>query len=385
MIMPVCQNTENSTALNGRSHERFTKMSEGSSVISSNNKKLDSIQALRALAFAGVFIGHFFICGWSHIAVSTFFVLSGFLLTIKTPNDYETCSFATSFKKAVKRISKLYPVHIVTMLMMLPCMIWQDKVLQTFDPVKYIKQVVLNIFVVSSLYPSADIASSLNRVAWFLSSLFVLYIIFPYLYRLLNRIKGVHSHVLIILISIAVQTMIVYLIFGGIYDENLLVYLTHISPFYRIFDMVCGISLGLIIRRIPGEKELGKVTAAVIEIAVFLFFLFQVYLTDSGATSIYLYRAPFCPAMGVIFTLLFYRKKGPVTKLLTNRLTVFVGNMSGYAYLIHFPVIFYFNIFVVMNLTSLRRTIIHLVVLPLTLGITFGGSYLYDRFISKRK
>ncbi len=356
-----------------------------SEIVEAKKSKMDSIQALRALAFAGVFIGHFFVRGWSHFAVSTFFVLSAFLLALKSPEDSGKCSFAEAVKTSVRRMSKLYPLHIITMIMAIPYFFITEGIANAGNAVKLIKQIVLNVLLITSLYPDAEMASSLNRVAWFLSSIFFLYIIFPFIYRVLNRIKGIFSHLLIITVSIATQTLVVYLIFGRIFDMDLLVYLTHISPAYRLFDFVCGISLGIIAKRLPENAMSGKAGNTVAEIILFSIFAYLVYLSDSGVTWIYLYRAPFCPLVGVAFTMIFYRKKGVLTKLLTNRLTVFIGNMSGYAYLIHFPLIVYANHYIIDGLTRLRRTIIFGGVLPSVVAITFISSYLYDRYYVKRK
>ena len=80
------------------------------------------LQGLRAFAFAGIFISHvslnYMSCG--ACAVSLFFVLSGFLLTVRSMGrDLETHGFSC-LAFSWNKIKKLFPLHI---LMSLP-FIW---------------------------------------------------------------------------------------------------------------------------------------------------------------------------------------------------------------------------------------------------------------------
>ena len=92
---------------------------------SEKNLKRDSLQALRGLAFVGIFLGHFYYFGWTPISVSVFFILSGFLLTTKKDSGYEKYGLGDSFKEAVRRVSKLYPLHIIMMLVSIPFVIYR--------------------------------------------------------------------------------------------------------------------------------------------------------------------------------------------------------------------------------------------------------------------
>ena len=89
----------------------MTEKSETTEKKAVSGAKSDSLQALRGLAFAGIFLGHFYYFGWTPISVSVFFILSGFLLTTRKNASYEKYGIADSFREAVRRISKLYQGH----------------------------------------------------------------------------------------------------------------------------------------------------------------------------------------------------------------------------------------------------------------------------------
>lgn len=55
-----------------------------------HNNKIESLDALRGIAFLGIFFLHSgFYIQWSQLAVSIFFALSGFLLVYRNYDDSE--------------------------------------------------------------------------------------------------------------------------------------------------------------------------------------------------------------------------------------------------------------------------------------------------------
>ena len=74
-----------------------------------NNKKIESLQALRALAFLSIFLVHAngpFIMGY--FAVTVFFVLSGFLLMYRHGEEERPVSVTDNLRFAAKKISGIY-------------------------------------------------------------------------------------------------------------------------------------------------------------------------------------------------------------------------------------------------------------------------------------
>ena len=344
--------------------------------------KSDSLQALRGLAFAGIFLGHFYYFGWTPISVSVFFILSGFLLTTRKNSSYEKCGLADSFREAVRRISKLYPLHIIMMLASIPFVIYREGGLHLSD---LLLKMGCNVLLVQSLVPSADMNASLNGVSWFLSTIFVLYIVFPFLYRIFKKCRDRLSLIFVLIVLIALQTLYVYIAGCFVHTADLLTYLIHSSPLYRVFDMSYGIILGFMTLKERKTEEGSKLLSTIAELAVLIVTGFLVYVWSKDNMIVYLSYAPVCPLMSVIWMQLFYKKGGLVTKLLTNKITVFLGDRSGSAFLIHFPIVVYINTFIFPHLTVLKRTIIHGILFPGSVILTLVLSYLYDKWQAGRR
>ena len=343
---------------------------------------VQALQALRGLAFVGIFLGHFYYFGWTPISVSVFFVLSGFLLTIKEDRHYENYTLKEAFHEALRRIRKLYPLHLVLTVICIPLAIVREDVFSIWD---LIFKFICNIFLVQSIVPSANVAASLNGVAWYLSTILVLYIAFPFLYRVFYMIKNADKLRIMLFCTIFLQTLMVFIVYRTIYYETVIVYMTHCFPVYRVFDMLAGIQLALLLT-IKEERNVDFTPKVyfIFELLILLSCADLVYLWAMGDTNIFYTHAPVTTLLAVLLTFVFSKKKGILTKLLTNKVIVFLGDRSGSAFLIHFPIVVYINTFIFPHLTRLRRTIIHGVCLPVAVISTLVLSYLYDTKIKPR-
>ena len=351
--------------------------------------KAQSLQALRGLAFAGIFLGHFYYFGWTPVSVSVFFVLSGFLLTLRTGGASAHTGFKENISSAWNRIRKLYPLHLVLMVICIPLTIYRAGY---FDPMDILIKVVCNVFLIQSLVPNADIAASLNGVSWYLSTILILYIIFPYLYRAFKKIGSNAVYACLLVLWVVLQTAVLFVTYRYCRIDSMIVYLTHCCPLYRIFDLLSGMMLGFMVRE-NGRNTVGhdyfrlsagSVVKSILEIAVIAAVGWLVYLWQNDNTNIFLSHAPVIPVISTLLVWLFYRKSGFITRILTNKVTVFVGNLSGYAFLIHFPIVVYINTFIFPHLSVLKRTIIHGILFPGSVTATLVLSYLYSTRIAGR-
>mgnify|MGYP001064821916 CR=1 FL=1 len=148
-------------------------------------KSIDSLQALRAWAFMGVFLTHTDIMflklgAWG---VSVFFILSGFLMTYNYygKKRIESVSFTKNISFAWNKMKHLYPLHIVTMLAMSIFMFIGEGTI----PISQVSvRIFLNLLLLQSWTP---IQCDINGVSWYLCVTMFLYFLFPYILRGMER------------------------------------------------------------------------------------------------------------------------------------------------------------------------------------------------------
>lgn len=91
-----------------------------------------------------------------------------------------------------------------------------------------------------------------------------------------------------------------------------------------------------------------------------------VLLAISNWTTIYI-------PLAVMWISIFISNKGIITKLLVNRITVFIGNISAYAFLIHYVITSYTNAakeFLHLNLSNIENALLICFEFVLTVIVT---------------
>ncbi|WP_448321758.1 acyltransferase family protein [Streptomyces sp. CO7] len=111
------------------------------------------------------------------VGVSFFFVLSGFVLAWSARRDDTTPRFWR------RRLFKIYPMHLVTFALAMAVTAWATAAWDTS---------LLNLFLVQTWLPRADIANMVNIPSWSLSCELFFYLSFPLLFSGLRRIRAEH-------------------------------------------------------------------------------------------------------------------------------------------------------------------------------------------------
>lgn len=240
-------------------------------------EKLDSLQALRALAFLGIFSSHAVVGNslgaWG---VSIFIVMSGFLMTYNY-NDklLEPVTIKNSLCFSLHKIRKLYGLHIVTLFSMivLTCVdIFYG--LSQMDYPQTIVGSVLDIFLVQTWVPVKIYSSSLNSVAWFLSVAMFFYTIYPYIHKKLKSIRSSAQAIKVIIFIYIIQIVLRFLtvnIYG--FDGEFGYWFMYYFPLYRSGDFLIGCLLGVVYIEKYSTHTLGKCSIfsfSVLEIVLFL-------------------------------------------------------------------------------------------------------------------
>ena len=193
------------------------------------------------------------------VAVDFFFVLSGFGLTLGCIRNPEKLPQKYSLGKAVGygfgRVSKLYKVYLVTMLCAIPADLL-EKVFRGQSVLAATVKTGVNILIAPTLLQSASgllaVSHGLNGVAWFLSCLFILYMLFPLLEKL-NKIIREKDFVLYAMAITFGLACVVHRAFSALENSfmpgGLTLDLSHGSPYMRVFHLFLGMLLADVVSK----------------------------------------------------------------------------------------------------------------------------------------
>ena len=324
--------------------------------MNSDRERIKSLQALRAMAFLGIFFAHanFFI-SWSALGVSVFYVLSGFLMMNTRQNKEWKPSAGNSLKFAMGKIKRLYPLHIVTMvfavILSLAVMLWHGEGIKSY--LELAGEIVLHILLLQTWVPHASVSVSLNGVAWYLSAAAFLYFVFPYAASWIRRKRN--SFLVFLCVAILGMEILSCIPFIYFLGDNSFVYIwfMYFFPLFRLGDFVIGCCFG----KVYGERAAGAETglrgglslkysamelaATALTVGVLLWMKHGSH-TNIVLTAFRNWTTLYIP-LAVVWTYLFTVNRGVITYFLNNRLLVGLGNISGYIFLIHYVVILYVN------------------------------------------
>lgn len=296
-------------------------------------KPLTSLRFIFALMIFGHHIsfvtnGNSPIFGWlytkvlwqGNIGVSFFFLLSGFILAY----TYQKRILSRTIKLKhffLARVARIYPLHILTLLLSLPLALEHF----TNSTSRNILILLSNVTLTQSLIPIDDFYFSINSVAWSISNEMTFYTLFPLLIfgisYLLNKKLGIALIIPLILMP--------FLIF--IIPETDKYWFFYINPFFRIFDFIIGIILYNLFLKINLSKL--KVNFTLMEccslLALVVFFLFYNKVPEELRYSIYYW----IPMSFIILAFSF--KNGALSKLLSNKFLIKLGEISFGFYMVH--------------------------------------------------
>lgn len=356
----------------------------------SKKRKIVSLQTLRAVAFIGIFLNH---AGsniqWAALGVSVFFTLSGFLMYYQYEDKELECSVKNNMSFSLNKIKKLYPLHIITMICAALLYIGVNIVhgWSLRQTLYLIATVGLNITLLQTWIPNSIINTSLNGVAWYLSVTMFLYFMFPYIKAYIKR-KNKKSICIMCFGTLIVEILlcIPWLLYLGA-DSKIYIWFMYCFPVFRLGDFGIGCCFGKMYSS-NNNQNVNFVKESIIEITVLLLTVFVIIWERLKFDSIWIlaiqnWTTLYIP-LSVIWIYLFIKCGGIITKMLTNKITIFIGNISAYAFLIHFVVtqylsciINYFNI----DLTWWVNSGIIIFEFMLTIAITI----LYMKLIEIKK
>lgn len=302
-----------------------------------NDGKLVALQCLRAFAFVGILLQHTSVLALGTWGVDVFFVLSGFVLTYSYMIRNQDLDISKSICFALKRIKKVYPVHIITLVGAMILRLYEMHVDGTLGEQisSYIKSFFLHVLLIQNWSFDEQIINDFAGVDWFLCAILFLYFCFPFMLKILRKYSKqvqakysiIISYVLLIGLSVCIEQYV---------DKYNL--FSYFFPVYRLFEFWIGCNLGYLFSYSGREQQKDN---TLMEVCVFicavLSFCAQNYIDISLKPAV-LYLPS---TVGLIWC--FAGNSGKLTTFLTRKWIVQVGNVSGNAFLISQVVLYYFQ------------------------------------------
>lgn len=271
---------------------------------------------------------HFFdfVFSEGHIGVSFFFILSGFILAYNY-QDRILKNKKSKRKFYQARIARILPLHILTFILALPFtynLFFEHQFL-------WISQAITNLTLTQSYIPFEPIYYSFNAPSWSISDEMFFYFAFPFLIFLAYRFKTYKYFLLLIIITtIPFLTLVI--------PEKYDYWTFYINPFVRIIDFILGIFV-FNIYQVVLRKE-NTINYNFIEISAILlfviFFIGHYWIAIVWRYSFYYW----IPMSYLIFCFSF--QKGFLSKILSNKIFIHLGEISFGFYMFHQLVIRYF-------------------------------------------
>lgn len=283
---------------------------------------IKSLQGLRVLAMFGVFLFHAGLLPNGIFPVTFFFILSGFVTYKQYYNKNISCSFKSNIIFALKKISKLYPIHLFTLILSTFIRI---KWLFSFTLFENIIRFVLNLLLMQSLFPKYSL--SFNAVSWYLSTLFIIYMFIPLLLKLVNYIK-INYIISGLFVIFSFEVLLGILI--STYDIDYMWFL-YISPYFRIIDFLIGMILcKLYFIKFEKIKRINFTFLEILSICILLISYYLSFILPKQFTRGICYVPAF-----IVLIFVFANQIGTISKFLSLNIFQKIALFSFEFYMIH--------------------------------------------------
>lgn len=296
-----------------------------------------SLTGLRFFAAAGIVIHHsdkgvFFtgdlVAPFSFKSgVPLFFALSGFVLAIHAAK-YKA-DLGSYF---VARAARIWPAHLAT-IALLVFVFWPYSQVLFAPP--HLTASALNILLIQSWFPSQAIFSSLNAPSWSVSCELFFYAMFPFLVVWMRQSAIIKSASFFF--GAIIATYILSLIFSG-GDGVLNTWLGYTNPVINLPTFMLGIAAGLYYVDHPPKPSHSATLIQCGAIAVLVLSMWIAGLLAHGANSAlgrYIQTSGPAPAFALLLLVLAKYYTGHISRFLSARIFVYLGEISYSIYLTH--------------------------------------------------
>jgi peptidoglycan/LPS O-acetylase OafA/YrhL len=299
---------------------------------------LKPLTSLRFFAAAAVVLAHVGILNHAGgVAVGFFFVLSGFILTYTYGMQCKKLSATFVRDFYIKRFGRIYPMHIVTLIAAIPLLHYLPKYPSA-------TATVANIFLMQSWFPMGADIFSYNGVAWTLSIEWFFYLMFPFFAWALHRTKIFNSALGGAALALGTFACFIaaqaYLNRIPMERNGALWWFANVSPF-GMFTFVIGMGVAIWFMHARDRIRLSQAQATSIEMFAIGSIALGCFVFVPGSTNAL--RSPsaaFLPPF-ILIVSVFALGAGSVSKALSAKLAVRLGETSFSLYMTHQIILFY--------------------------------------------
>jgi peptidoglycan/LPS O-acetylase OafA/YrhL len=347
--------------------------------------KIGPLTSLRFFAAAAIVISH----AKGHFAcldgvddrlvlsqgVTFFFVLSGFILALVYPS---LTSRAQVFSYLVKRIARIWPLHITVMLLrlvMLPACLWT-----MIGPIPQSFPVLCNACLLQAWVPLAEFCFSANPVSWTISTELFFYLCLPWLLVLSSRSRSLP-------IATTAGIAIVWIALCNLFRlpainmiSPSLQTMLYVNPAARLVEFAVGVAAAFLFRDHVTKWKLNKLSCTAAEVSVLALTATLMWHTKAiagalgsirligSAGGFWLGQTGVVILPFVLMVLVFARNGGLLSSFLSLPLFVLLGEISYAIYLFHHPLLSFHSVYLAQHRSLLDWTIF--------VGILLASSFL---------
>ena len=233
-----------------------------------------------------------------------------------------------------------------------------------------ISRLIPAIFLFQSYIPNINFYYAFNGVAWFLDVIVLCYLLTPWIINKINQLKKKKLILMMIIIGISKILYNQFLVpLLGEYAG----YASYIFPFYRLFDYIQGILLGGIFLKMQNGNKSAKSKMSILEVGVLVLIVlgYHFRLLDTNRTV--------QEFLSILIVYIFAFEGGIISRILNNKILIYLGNISMELYLIHQPVIKYFE-FISNKLANQTLSYVFFIA---ALSVTLILAYIFNKYIKK--
>lgn len=313
---------------------------------------------------------------------SIFFMLGGFIFTLKFSSQVATFNNWTFLKK---RFNELYPLHAITTLAMLLLKIIHTAGTGDFNLPKILFSGFMHLTFLWSLVPFFSYA--LNRPSWALSAFFLCYLLFGIALKQITRTNSKRRCMLYAALCL-VPLLLWSLLFKTLGTPEQFYPFFHIFAPIRFFEFLLGMVLARFFQltnRVYLRSLFRSLVNDGIIVATLLLIIGNLTLQtkNNPALSFFSYHLFMVP----LYFLLLYglaTEQGFIARLLSTPIVRKTGRSSFYPYLLHIPLISYIT-YVCEHGFGYYKFLHRPVNIIGFMVLLYGGSYLYVNHVRKRK